>query len=113
MATIIIDGRQFTAPDGKRLVQALEDNGVDILHRCGGMARCTTCRVTFNRGEPDFYHPREEAKLDSIGELGSLRLSCHVLCEGTMDVNVLETLSKRGLSDPGPRPTDTIPPLLT
>jgi ferredoxin len=35
----------FDAPAGKKLVLALEDNGVDILHRCGGNARCTTCRV--------------------------------------------------------------------
>lgn len=33
------------APD-KRLVLAIEqDAGVDILHACGGHARCTTCRV--------------------------------------------------------------------
>ena len=33
---------------GKRLVCAIEqDAGVDILHACGGNARCTTCRVEF------------------------------------------------------------------
>ena len=33
---------------GKRLVLAIkEDSGVDILHACGGNARCTTCRVEF------------------------------------------------------------------
>ena len=33
---------------GKRLVLAIEqDAGVDILHACGGNARCTTCRVEF------------------------------------------------------------------
>jgi ferredoxin len=36
--------------EGKRLVLAIEqDAGVDILHACGGNARCTTCRVEFIR----------------------------------------------------------------
>ena len=40
-------------PDGKRLVLAIEqDAGVDVLHACGGNARCTTCRVEFIDGEP-------------------------------------------------------------
>ncbi len=111
MATIIADGKKFTAPDGKRLVLAIEDGGVDILHRCGGNARCTTCRVTFNSGEPESYHPREKAKLESGDNLGKFRLSCHILCEGEMDVNVLNRLSTSGLDDAGPRPDDEIPAL--
>ena len=39
--------------EGTRLVLAIEkDAGVDILHACGGNARCTTCRVEFLEGEP-------------------------------------------------------------
>jgi ferredoxin len=42
-----------SVPEGKRLVLAIEqDAGVDILHACGGNARCTTCRVEFVDGEP-------------------------------------------------------------
>jgi ferredoxin len=111
MATITANGKTFTAPDGQRLVLAIEEAGIDILHRCGGLARCTTCRVTFNQGEPAGYHPREKAKLESDGNLGHFRLSCHILCAGEMDVNVLQTLSESGLPDPGPRPDDEIPPL--
>lgn len=111
MATITANGKTFDAPDGKRLVLAIEEAGIDILHRCGGNARCTTCRVTFNSGEPKSMHPREQAKLESGDNLGNFRLSCHILCEGDMDVNVLQTLSSTGLPDPGPRPDDEIPPL--
>lgn len=109
MATIIVNEKEFEAPDGQRLVLAIEDAGFDILHRCGGKAKCTTCRVTFNSGEPADFHPREKAKLESGGNLGEFRLSCHILCEGTMDVNILQTLSNTGLPDPGPRPADEIP----
>ncbi len=109
MATITVNGKSFTAPDGKRLVLALKDEGVDILHRCGGNARCTTCRVTFNSGEPENYHPREKAKLESGDNLGKFRLSCHILCADEMDVNVLQSMASTGLEDPGPRPDDKIP----
>ena len=30
-----------------------QDAKVDVLHACGGNARCTTCRVEFVDGEPD------------------------------------------------------------
>lgn len=109
MAHIQADGKTFEAADGTRLVLALMDNDIDILHRCGGKAKCTTCQVTFNAGEPKAYHPREKEKLESKGAMGQYRLSCHILCAGTMDVNVLRHLEGSGLDDAGPRPEDTIP----
>ncbi|MCZ7669719.1 MAG: (2Fe-2S)-binding protein [Chloroflexi bacterium] len=112
MAQITADGKKFEVADGTRLVNAIEDNGIDILHRCGGNARCTTCRVTFNSGEPEHYHPREKAKLESEGSLGEFRLSCHILCAGEMDVNVINHLSTSGLEDPGPRVADEIPEMV-
>lgn len=42
----------FEVADGTQLVLALEGNGVDILHKCGGYARCTTCQAQFDVGEP-------------------------------------------------------------
>jgi len=42
----------FEAPDGTKLVLAQEENGVDIPHKCGGYAKCTTCQVQFDVGEP-------------------------------------------------------------
>ena len=41
----VIGGGTFEVEKGKKLVLALEDNGVGILHRCGGNAICTTCSV--------------------------------------------------------------------
>ena len=46
-----------TLPRVRRLVLAIEqDAKVDILHACGGNARCTTCRVEFIDGEPREVH---------------------------------------------------------
>jgi ferredoxin len=114
MATITARGQEFEAktfeaPDGQRLVLAIEEAGIPILHRCGGKARCTTCRVTFNEGEPASYHWREKEKLEREGKLGEFRLSCHILCEGEMDVNVLKNMYNTDVSDPGPEPAPEIP----
>ncbi len=54
-------------PAGTRLVNALEDHGGEPLHRCGGYARCTTCRVEFLDGEPDTMTEAEKLKLENIG----------------------------------------------
>ncbi len=109
MATLTIDGKSYDVADGTRLTTAIEAQGIDILHRCGGYARCTTCKVTFNAGEPSDVHPNEAAKLDEKGDTGEYRLSCHILCAGEMDVNVLMTVTSTGLDDAGPELTPDIP----
>jgi ferredoxin len=111
MPTITLkDGRKFEAEQGKRLVLALEDSGVDILHRCGGNARCTTCRVSFIEGEPEQMTVAERDRLEARDLLGKARLSCQITCEHDMKLEPLQTLSNSDLPDPGPRPEDHITP---
>ncbi|MDQ3043863.1 MAG: (2Fe-2S)-binding protein, partial [Chloroflexota bacterium] len=43
MVQITVEGEStFDCARGRRLVLCIEDAGIDILHRCGGNARCTT-----------------------------------------------------------------------
>ena len=56
-----------------------QDAGVDILHACGGNARCTTCRVEFIDGEPSKMAAAEQERL-AAKELTGVRLSCPILC---------------------------------
>lgn len=100
----------FEVPAGTRLVNALEANGVDILHRCGGYARCTTCRVAFRAGEPAQMTRAEYNKLDLQDLLGEARLACQILVEGDMALRPLLTLRASGLPDPGPAPKETLTP---
>ncbi len=104
------DDRQFHAPSGKRLVLALEDNGVDILHRCGGHAKCTTCRVQFIRGEPTCMTEAEKERLEARGLLGEVRLSCQILCEDDMTIVPINRVSSSDVEDAGPRPADSVTP---
>ncbi len=105
----IQDVGEFDIPEGKRLVKAIEDSGVDILHRCGGYARCTTCRVEFLVGEPQMRTVAERDKLKERGESG-VRLSCQCLVEEDMHVRVIHTLQSTNLDDPGATPEDNITP---
>jgi ferredoxin len=82
MPSITVEGRgTFEAAPQTRLVNAIEQNGVEILHRCGGYARCTTCRVAFVAGEPAQMTQAEKDKLAEKGLLGQARLSCQILCD--------------------------------
>lgn len=95
---------------GTRLVLALEDNGGEPLHRCGGYARCTTCRVEFLAGEPGQMTAAEKERLEKGDKLGEFRLSCQCTVEEDMHVKVLMPFSESGLDDPGPRPKDHVTP---
>jgi ferredoxin len=112
MPTITLrDDRHFDVPAGRRLVLALEDAGVDILHRCGGNAKCTTCRVTFVRGEPTRMTMAELERLQARGLLGEFRLSCQITCEHDMTLTVINTVSNSDVEDAGPRPAGDITPV--
>ena len=95
---------------GRRLVLAIEqDAGVDILHACGGNARCTTCRVEFLEGEPARMTEAEKTKLAEKGLTG-VRLSCQILCDHDMSVRPLLRLRGSGRPDAGPEPEEQITP---
>ena len=102
MPTITVDGRSVDVEHGGKLVLAIEALGIDIGHRCGGKARCTTCRVEFRAGEPELFTRAEYRKLTEAGLLGEARLSCQVLVEHDMTVEVLKTLQSEGWADTGP-----------
>ena len=111
MPTLNVEG--FPAVEvesGKRLVLAIEQNvGVDILHACGGNARCTTCRVEFISGEPPQMTMAEKTRLAERGLTG-VRLSCQIVFDHDMTVRAISRLTGSGRPDPGRTPEPTIQP---
>jgi ferredoxin len=98
--------REFDAPDDKKLVLAIEDSGIDILHRCGGNARCTTCRIELISGDAGEMREPEEAILSTKGDLApNTRLSCQIRVRGDLHVRIVNQASVMGI-DAGPRPAD-------
>jgi len=113
MPTLTVEGFGSVAVAAdRRLVLAVEqDAKVDILHACGGNARCTTCRVEFISGEPSRMTVAEKERLAQRGLTG-VRLSCQILCEHDMTIRAISRLEGSGRPDPGstPQPTITPPP---
>lgn len=111
MSKLTVEGsKTVEVEDGKRLVLAIEqDAGVDILHACGGNARCTTCRVEFVSGEPQQTTHAEKTRLAERGLTG-IRLSCQIVCDHDMTVRAISRLGGSGRPDPGRTPEPTIQP---
>ena len=111
MAKLTVEGFEpVEVVSGKRLVLAIEqDAKVDILHACGGNARCTTCRVEFIAGEPEMMTAAERQVLTAKGVTG-VRLSCQIVCDHDITVRAVSRLTGSGRPDPGPPPAAEITP---
>jgi len=98
--------QSFDAAQGRKLVLALEDAGIDILHRCGGNAKCTTCRVEILAGDPGEVSEDERTRLAAeTGLAENVRLSCQVRVLDDLKVRVLRQASTSNLAA-GTRPAE-------
>jgi ferredoxin len=107
MPTVTVEGeKSFEVEPQTKLVLAIEDAGIDIMHRCGGNARCTTCRVEVLAGDPP---PMGEAERERLarepGLEPNIRLSCQIRVVSDLWVKVINRASEQGVA-PGPRPAD-------
>jgi ferredoxin len=107
MPTVTVEGeKSFEVEPGTKLVLALEDGGIDIMHRCGGNARCTTCRVQIVTGEVAPMEALEQERLARETTLApNTRLSCQVRVESDLSVVVVNRSSQTGIPA-GTRPLD-------
>ena len=110
MIALTVEGYgTYDVAAGTRLVKAIQNAGVDILHACGGNARCTTCRIEFIHGEPEPMTAAERDRLAARGLTG-VRLACQILCDHDMNVRAISRLEGSGRADAGPTPADDITP---
>ena len=107
MPTVTVEGeKSFEVEPGTKLVLAIEDAGIDILHRCGGNSRCTTCRVQIVSGDPGPMEELERERLAREASLGpDIRLSCQIRVESDLTIRVLSRAGETGMTA-GTRPTD-------
>ena len=107
MPIVTVEGeKSFEVAPATKLVLAIEDAGIAVMHRCGGNARCTTCRVQVVEGDPGPMSEVERERLAREGSLGpDIRLSCQIRVETDLKVRVLNRASAQGVT-PGPRPFD-------
>lgn len=113
MPKLTVEGQgTFEIEPGKRLVKALtEDAGTDQLHACGGVSKCTTCRVEFLEGEPQKI-TQAEAETLRVREVtdAGVRLSCQIQCDQDMSVRLISRLEGSGRADQGGAVADQLEP---
>lgn len=112
MPKLTVNGNPSDVETGKRLVLAIEELGIAIGHRCGGFAKCTTCRVEFVEGGPETMTRAEYDKLKESGIFGQVRLSCQIVCDRDMHVRPLRTSENQPQweGDTGPAPAPNVTP---
>jgi ferredoxin len=91
---------EFEVESGTKLLKALIDHDVDIVHSCGGNAKCTTCRVTIHKGVPTKKTQAQHNLFERLINSGqpqfdhpAVFLSCQVVVENDMTVSVSETFN--------------------
>lgn len=114
MPELTVNGQTGEFSEDKRLVVAIKELGVNIGHRCGGQAKCTTCRVEFTSGEPDEMTRAEFLKL-GYGTVDqpaapTYRLSCQLTCAQDMDLEAPMTLENQEWKDTGPALSEAVEP---
>ena len=76
--------RTIEATDGRPVMEALRDAGLDVLGTCGGQCSCGTCHVYVNAAWVERLPLRSEDEkmmLDAIGELVDVRPNSRLSCQ--------------------------------
>ena len=89
--------KEFEVETGTKLLKALIDQGVDLVHTCGGNAKCTTCRVNIDVGTPTKETVAQKELFEKKVSYGlpqfrapRMFLSCQLTVEHDMEVSPME-----------------------
>jgi len=109
--------KEITVESGTKLLKALIVNETNIVHACGGNARCTTCRVTIHKGVPTKKTQAQQERFERAIKFGGTQfdhpavfLSCQVVVENDMTVSVSEEFNSVIHDSPGKDTEDKITP---
>ena len=95
--TILPDTVSGEIESGTNLLKGAEILGIELLHSCGGLAACTTCRIIVKEGHENLSPIKlaEEEVLAETGILHSHRLACQARVFG-------DVIFERPVWPPGP-----------
>ncbi|MHA2236229.1 MAG: 2Fe-2S iron-sulfur cluster-binding protein [Candidatus Thorarchaeota archaeon] len=92
--------KEITVESGTKLLKGLMNSEVDIVHTCGGNAKCTTCRVTIHKGVPTKKTQAQQDRFERAINSGqpqfdhpAVFLSCQVVVEDDMTVSASENFN--------------------
>ena len=83
--TFIPANKTVEVTEGTTILEAALENGIALMHNCGGVCACTTCHVIVREGEENL----SEMQLDEDDRLSMAegltmhsRLGCQAIVEG-------------------------------
>jgi len=97
---ILPDGVTVQVKAGTSLLAAAAAGGVELMHSCGGIGACTSCRVQILSGQEQLS-PIGRAEREQLKESGILethRLACQTMVYG--DVVLERPLWRTSLDSP-------------
>ena len=77
-----LGSRQIPVEPGQTLLRAIQGQGIDWMHACGGKGRCTTCRIIVQQGL-DNFDPLTAAEI-RYRDKGRLRDNERLTCQCTL-----------------------------
>ena len=90
--TITVNGTErIETTTGKKLLGALNDNGVLVPSACAGAGTCGLCRVKVTKGGAEAL-PTETARLSRAELRDGMHLACQVVLRGDIGVEVPDAL---------------------
>ncbi|MHA1961350.1 MAG: 2Fe-2S iron-sulfur cluster binding domain-containing protein [Candidatus Thorarchaeota archaeon] len=108
---------EFDVESGTKLLKALIEHDVDLVHTCGGKAKCTTCSVTIDRGTPTKVTQAQKDRFERMVKSSQPQfdapqvfLSCQVIVENDMMVCPSEEFNEIIHDDRGKDTEDKVTP---
>lgn len=80
--TVMPENKTYQTTEGVSILQALINAGVNVMHKCGGEAKCGSCHIFVLDGRKGLSKVQrlENEKLDTIVGVGSKsRLACQTI----------------------------------
>ena len=85
------DGREIEIEEGETILQAAVRAGIALAHICGGIGRCSTCRVIILQGLENCAprNPKEQAIAEQLHFDPAIRLACQTTVTGRVTLRRL------------------------
>lgn len=80
--TVMPENKTYPTTEGISILQALINAGLNVMHKCGGEAKCGSCHIFVLDGRKGLSKVQrlENEKLDTIVGVGSKsRLACQTI----------------------------------
>ena len=100
MKVLFENQREILIDPEKTILEMAKEHSVDIVHMCGGKARCSTCRVLVISGQGLPRTIEEQLLADRMNLPNNVRLSCQMRVEESVEVRriVRDDLDRRLLN---------------